>query len=242
MYKDKKILAVTPARGGSLRLPRKNIRPVLGKPLIAWTIEQAKKSGYIDRLIVSTDDEEIAKVAGSFGAEVPFLRPKELADSKAKTVDVLCHALSYFRERGMKYDYLVLLETTSPLREVEDIDRCIEILIDHPSAKSIVTVARPESAHPEFTVIRDEETGFLRKIYGTENFKAMGDRHKLLDVFFFEGTVYISKVETLLAEKTFYHDFTLGYVVPRWKSLEVDELPDLISAEALLKARLEGLF
>src|SRR5207248_658548 len=112
MYQGKRILGVVPARGGSKGLPKKNIRPLLGKPLLAWTLEQAKASQYFDRVIVSTDSVEIADIARKSGGDVPFLRPAELARDTTATIDVLVHALSYLKENGEFYDDLVLLEPT----------------------------------------------------------------------------------------------------------------------------------
>jgi CMP-N,N'-diacetyllegionaminic acid synthase len=241
MYKGKKILSLIPARGGSKGLVKKNIQLLLGKPLIGWTIEQALASPYIDKVIVSTDNEQIAEVAKSFQAEVPFMRPKELATDQAKTSDVILHALEYLKSQGLSFDYLVLLEPTSPLREVEDINKSLMTLIDNPSNKSIVSVAKLEGTHPAFNVVIDPATGCLKKMDGGTSFNSIR-RQDLLDVYFFEGTIYISEVATFLEKKTFFHESTLPYVVPRWKSLEIDELFELICAEALLQARLKGLF
>lgn len=126
MINNKKILAIIPARGGSKGLPRKNIRELAGKPLIAWTIEAGRKSKYIDRLIVSSEDFEIIEVAKKYGAEIPFVRPKHLAEDESLGLDPVFHAL---RELP-GYDIVVLLQPTSPLRLTEDIDACIEQLID----------------------------------------------------------------------------------------------------------------
>lgn len=238
MIENKRIISIIPARGGSKGVPRKNIKQLLGKPLIAWTIEEAKSSKYIDRVVVSTDDEEIAEKSKKYGAEVPFLRPEELATDDAKTIDVILHALNWLKTREDYYDFLVLLEPTSPLRDVEDIDKCIEILIDNPKAEAIVGVAKLESTHPEFNVAINDE-GFIRKSDGTTDFKVLR-RQDLEDVYFFEGSIYISEVETLKQKRTFYHKSTLGYVVPKYKSLEVDELCDFICIEALMKAKKEG--
>ena len=232
---DRKIFAIIPARGGSKGLPGKNIRTLAGKPLIAWTIEHAKSSKYIDKVVVSTDDPEIAKIAKKYGAEVPFLRPKELATDDAKTIDVILHALNWLATRDDYYDLLVLLEPTSPLRDVGDIDKCIEMLIGNPKAEAIVSVAKLESTHPEFNVVINEE-GFIRKPDGTTNFEVLR-RQDLEDVYFFEGSIYISDVEALKQKRTFYHKLTLVYVVPKYKSLEVDELCDFICIEALMKAK-----
>lgn len=236
MYKEKTILGIIPARGGSKGLPRKNLKPLCSKPLIAWTIEQALASKYLDKVIVSTEDKEIAEVSKQFGAEVPFIRPKELATDEAKSSDVIIHALNWFKKTTQKFDYLALLEPTSPLREKDDIDKCIELLIDNKVAKSIVSVSRLESAHPEFNVIIDKKNNFIRKMDGSDNFRVLR-RQDLLDVYFFDGTIYVSEAETFLKKKTFYHDRTLAYIVPRWKSFEVDEMFDLICIEAILKHR-----
>lgn len=241
MYKGKKILALIPARGGSKGLPRKNIRPLLGKPLIAWSIEHGLSSKYLDSVVVSTDDEEIASIAKKHGAQAPFLRPKELATDEATSIDVIAHAVDSLRVAGDAFDYLVLLEPTSPLREAPDIDACIERLVDAAAALAIVSVAKLEGAHPEFNVLIDKTTGYIRKVNGGADFRILR-RQELPDAYFLEGTIYMSDIGALLSRRTFYHEMTLAYVVPRWKSVEIDELTDFICAEALLKARLEGIF
>lgn len=237
MYKGKNILGLIPARGGSKGLPRKNIKPLLGKPLIAWTIEQALTSKYLDKVVVSTDDKEIADISKKYGADVPFIRPKELAKDNSMTIDVILHVLNWFEKAGQRFDYLALLEPTSPLREKDDIDKCIELLIDNKVGKSIISVSRFECVHPEFNVIIDRKSGFIKKVNGTTKFKILR-RQDLTDIYFFDGTIYISEISTLKTIKTFYHEFSIAYVVPRWKSLEIDELSDLICAEALLKFKL----
>lgn len=233
-----KIITIIPARGGSKGLLRKNIKPLLGKPMIAWTIEQAKNSKYIDRIIVSTDDKEIAKISKKYGADVPFLRHKELARDNSSTIDVIMHAIDWFEKKGDYFDMVVLLEPTSPLRDVEDIDKCVEILLDNTKAKAIVGVAKLESGHPEFNMVINKD-GFIRKLDGTTNFRVLR-RQDLKDMYFFEGSIYLSDVDTLKQKRTFYHELTLAYVVPKYKSLEVDELCDFICIEALMKAKEEG--
>jgi CMP-N-acetylneuraminic acid synthetase len=240
MYNGKRIIGLVPARGGSKGLPRKNIRQLLGKPLIAWTIEQALASSYLDKIIISTDDEEIAAVARQYGAEVPFLRPAALASDAAKSIDVITHAVQFLGDAGFHFDYLMLLEPTSPLRETEDIDACIKMLVTRDGANSIVSIAKLESGHPEFNVVIDNKTGFIKKIDGSAVFSAPR-RQDLTDVYFFDGTIYCSKIETLFSTGTFYHGSTLAYPVPKWKSIEIDDLFDLVCAEALLKARQEGI-
>lgn len=232
------IIAIIPARGGSKGIPRKNIKPLLKKPLIAWTIEQAKKSKYVNKIMVSTDDEEIAEISKKYGAEIPLLRPKELATDESPTIDAIMHAINWFEERGECFDITVLLEPTSPLRDVEDIDRCIDLLLKNKMARAIVSVAKLESAHLEFNVVINEE-GFIRKTDGSANFRVLR-RQDLEDIYFFDGSIYMSYTETLKQKRTFYHELTLGYIVPKYKSHEVDELCDLICIDALMKAKNEN--
>ena len=131
MQIDKKILALIHARGGSKGIPRKNIIPFLGKPLIVWTIEAAKQSKYIKRIIVSTEDKEIAEISRINGVEVPFIRPVHLATDEATSVDTLTHALTWLKENENYIpDFIFVLNTTSPLRAVEDIDQSIELLVN----------------------------------------------------------------------------------------------------------------
>tara|TARA_Y100001958_G_C21072302_1_gene431394 strand:+ start:9 stop:716 length:708 start_codon:yes stop_codon:yes gene_type:complete len=231
MYKKNKILSIITARGGSKGLPGKNVIKILGKPLISWTINHALNSKYIDRLIVSTDDKKIANVSKKYGADVPFMRPSHLAEDESSSIDVVLHAIDWLENNNEFYDYIILLEPTSPLRETSDIDNSLEKLINTDNAESIVSVCKPESSHPDFII--SLENGFIKKYYGK------GFSHKrrqdLDDVFYYEGTFYTSKVSTLKSKKSFYHKNTLGYEVPRWKSFEVDEEIDLKIIESILK-------
>ena len=153
MIKDKTVLAIIPARGGSKGVPLKNIRDVGGKPLIAWTIMEGKKSKYIDRLILSSEDERIINVAKKLGCEVPFTRPSSLAQDETPSIDVIVHAVQTIPE---KYDYIVLLQPTSPLRKVTDIDNCIEQCLQK-NAKACVSVTEPEKS--PFWMYKIDENG-----------------------------------------------------------------------------------
>lgn len=224
------ILAIIPARGGSKGLPGKNIRPLLGKPLIAWSIEQALASKYIDHVYVSTDSEEIADIARSYGALIPFMRPKELAKDTTSTADVLIHFLKEIEGLGKKYDHILVLEPTSPLRETQDIDQAYERLLANPEARSIVGVGVVESQHPSFCISLTNE-GFLR----SKNDFAILRRQEIEPLYYYEGSVYLSDINTFKEKKNFYHNQTLGHVFPKWKALEIDDLIDFIMAETLLK-------
>lgn len=235
------ILFIIPARGGSKGLPGKNIRPMNGKPLIGWTIETALKAAETvgGKIIVSTDDKTIADTAVAFGAEVPFLRPAHLAEDHSTSVDVVLHALDYLEERGEKFDYVCMLEATSPQRDATDLLNAFDLLFRSKYGQSIVGVCRSESGHPSFLALMDEETNLIRPYEG-EKF-VFKRRQEIDEVYFFEGSMYISKVDAFRNRKSYYHENTLGYEMPKWKSYEVDDMVDFIIIERLLKAREEGL-
>ncbi len=238
MYKGKRILGIIAARGDSKRLPGKNIKELCGKPLVAWTIEAGLKSKYIDRLITSTDGKEIAETAKKYGSDVPFMRPAELASDTANPVLALIHAVDTLEAEGDKYDILVLLQPTSPLRDSEDIDNVIRKLVDTEGAESCVCVARSEEAHPAFLVRLEGE--WLRP-YINKDMKAFR-RQDIDDLYYFEGSGYASYVRSIKKRMTFFHERTVGNLMPKWKTFEIDDLCDHIVVEALLKAKIEGVF
>lgn len=232
MLNGKTFLAIIPARGGSKGLPGKNIKELCGKPLIAWSIEAGLKSKYVDEIVVSTDSAKIAEISKQYGANVPFLRPIELASDTATTFDAIGHTIDYYKHTlHREYDYIVLLEPTSPLREVDDIDKSIEKLLAS-DMDSIVGICRTEDQNPAFLVLKNEQDSIVG--YENKDMKVLR-RQDIRDVYFFEGTIYISKTDVLLDKKTFYHESSLGYVVPKYKSLEIDDMDDFIMVEALMK-------
>lgn len=237
MYKGKKILGLIPARGGSKGLVGKNTIDIAGKPLIAWTIECAKLSHYLDDIVVSTDDTHIANVCKEYNTRVPFVRPSHLASDTASSADVVIHAIDWLKENKEEFGYICLLEPTSPLREPHDIDTAIQQLIESPDAEAIVGVSLLESGHPEFNVKIDDQ-GYISR-YGSDTKIRALRRQDLEPVYFFEGTIYISQISAFKEKKVFYHDKTLGYVVPRHKSIEIDDRFDLIMATALLEDRIK---
>lgn len=237
MYKGKSILAIIPARGGSKGLPGKNIREMCGKPLIAWSIEHAQKSKYVDDIYISTDSSEIASVAERYGAPCPELRPESLARDSAPSSEFIVYTLEKLKKEGRNYDYFILLEPTSPLRDVEDVDQSIETLIEHPESDSIVGVAMSGTIHPAFMMLVGND-GHLKPY---EDGKHVIRRQDLPKVYFFEGSIYLSKVDMYLRKKTFYHDKTLPYIVPEWKSHEVDDLVDYNIIETIMKMKIDGL-
>ena len=238
MYKGKRILAIIPARGGSKGLPGKNIRELCGKPLIAWSIEHAQKSKYVDEIFISTDSREIADVAEKYGAPCPELRPAELARDTAPSSEFIVYTLNKMKNENKPFDYFILLEPTSPLRDVEDVDKSIEMLIDNHEGESCVGVAMSGTIHPAFMVVKSEN-GFLKTLMPDDSTLR---RQDLPDVYFFEGSVYVSNVEAYLQKRNFYHDKTIPYVVPEWKSHEVDDFVDFTIIEAIMKLKLNGYF
>jgi N-acylneuraminate cytidylyltransferase/CMP-N,N'-diacetyllegionaminic acid synthase len=235
MINGKRVIAIIPARGGSKGLPGKNIKELCGKPLIAWSIEAGLASKYIDEVMVTTDSEEIARISRDFGATVPFIRPAELASDTATSFDTLKHAIDHYQnEKNETFEYVVLLEPTSPLRDKNDIDKSIEQLTTEQDAMAIVGICKTESQNPAFLVKKDNR-GFIVG-YEDKEIKVLR-RQDIKDVYFFEGSVYVSQIDALLHEKSFYHEHTIGYVVPKWKSFEIDDIDDFIMVEALLNFR-----
>lgn len=228
MIDGRKVLAVIPARGGSKGVPFKNIKEVGGKPLIAWVIEAAKKSFYIDRLILSSDDDQIIEKTLEWGCEVPFRRPAELAGDSSSTIDAILHAV----ESIPGYDIVVVLQPTSPLVEAFDIDACIKKMVVS-SAKSCVSMTEPgKSPYWMFTLdaggfiapLMDE--GFLNK-----------RRQDLPAVFIPNGAVYVAFIEWLGLSRSFYGKETVCHVMPEKRSIDIDTEMDFIILDALLKNR-----
>lgn len=223
MYEGKRILAFIPARGGSKGIPHKNITPLAGKPLIQYTIDAAKQSRYIDYVLVSTDDEEIAAVARRCGAEVPFLRPPELAADTAKTIDAVLHAIETLREAGETFDSLVLLQPTSPLRTAEDIDGAVETFYES-NRQPVVSVSEV-SDHP--ILIRTIEDGRLKPLLQTSSTVRRQDMPPFYRV---NGSIYVNPIEEI-SQTTSFNDNPIPFIVPKSHAIDIDEPIDLKIAE-----------
>ncbi len=234
MINGKKVLAIIPARGGSKGLPRKNILELLGRPLLGWPIQAARKSKYIDRVIVSTEDRAIADIALSQGAEVPFLRQEELAADTSTSMSVIEHAIRFVKSQEEFYDYCVLLEPTSPLTEEQDIDNALDKLDRNRSiADAIVGVSRVEATHPAFDV-KIAENGLIEPYMNNDSANSLR-RQDIPEVYFFDGSIYISDIAVLFEKRGFYHARTLPFVTPKWKSFEIDDIVDFICVEAIMR-------
>jgi len=222
-------IALILARGGSKGIPRKNIQVVGGKPLIAWTIEAARASRWVQRVILSTDDEEIAEIARAFGCEVPFLRPAELAQDDSTSFEACAHALRYLEKEGECPDYLVILQPTSPLRLAADIDGAVE-LISTRRAPALMGVCEA-TPHP-YLARRILEDGTLRDFYSAPETEKRRQEHP--PAYYVNGAVYVVEPATLLATGTFQPPGTLAFPMPPERSLDIDTLWDLSLADVIL--------
>jgi len=230
------ILTIIPARGGSKGVPRKNIRPLSGKPLIAYTIEAALASETVDRLVVSTDDKEIAAVSRSHGAEVPFLRPPEFATDTAKAIGVVKNMLIEMEKLdNREYPVVVYLEPPSPFRQPEDIDACVKLFMEHDPG-SVVSVHEANQFHP--ILMKKIVDGQLKPIWKVE---PEGVPRQLYEpkAYMRNGAVYVIRRENILKE-VFYGDPIIPYVMPDERSVCIDSMLDWYTAEAMARPETEA--
>ena len=225
------IIAIIPARGGSKSIPRKNIKLLAGKPLIVYTIETALKCKLLDRVIVSTDDEEIAAISKKHGAEVPFIRPRELALDTTPMLPVLQHAVSYLEQNEkLHIDIVVLLQPTAPFREASDIENCIEKLKNE-KADSVVTVCEVEH-NPYFVMMKFQDDNLV-PLLKTE--KPVTTRQDAPKVYRLNGAVYAVRRDVLMNENKILTDNTKAVIMPQERSIDLDRPLDFEFAEFLLK-------
>ena len=228
----KKVLCVIPARTGSKGLRNKNIKKLNKIPLIAWSILTAKKCKLIDEIIVSTDCPKISKIAMKYGANVPFIRPKKFATDKASSFSVLKHAIDFLKKKKNYFDYIIMLEPTSPLRNSKDVDFCIN-KIKKDNIESLVSVSRVVDQHPYFLYSINKRN--ILRPYLKKQKKLYIRRQDVSPLYYLEGSIYISKITTLLNEKTWYHKKTQAFEVEKWKSLEIDDIDDFKLAQFYLQ-------
>jgi len=224
-----KVLGLIPARGGSKGIPGKNIRLLCGKPLIQYAYEGAVASGALDRVILSTDDEDIAAVARGFGLEVPFLRPATFADDKSPMIDVAIHALNALRESGYAPDALLLLQPTSPLRRAEHIREAVRLLDGHDAVCSVVPL--PQDLCPHY-VMKIRPAGYL------DYFLPDGARYtRRQDVplaYRRDGTIFLTRVEVILEQRSFYGQRCVPLLLRPEESHNIDNADEWAEAERLL--------
>lgn len=228
------VLGVIPARSGSKGVPEKNIKKLLDKPLIAYTIEAAGASHVLDDVIVSTDSKKIAEVARRFGARVPFMRPESLAADETRTADVLMHAIEEYEHRSRtKVDVVVTLQPTQPLRTASDIDGTVKLLGDNPGAESVITCYEVGHAHPYFMYI--PSNGYMKPLMSGAGRPAL--RQQMPKVYVRNGAVYATRRRLLVEEGKITEERPLVHIMPKERSFNIDDRFDFELCEAFLKYR-----
>jgi N-acylneuraminate cytidylyltransferase len=230
MYDNNTILAIITARGGSKGIPRKNIKLLSGKPLICWTIEAARQSKYIDRLILSSEDAEIIRIAQQAHCEAPFVRPKELAEDTSSSIDVIMHALDHLEQQ---YDYILLLQPTSPFRTVKDIDamitKCFQV-----NAGMMVSISKIKK-HPSFLYQLDGI--YLKSFLAT---KTQLRRQDMPPTYEHNGAMYLAQTDLFRKVKSFNIPECAGFEMFGRGNIDIDEQDDFDYAEYLLNKDLKN--
>lgn len=227
MIAGERALGLIPARGGSKGIPGKNTRPLAGKPLIAWTIEAARRSRWLDQVVLTSDSSEIQDVARAFGCDVPFTRPAALAADETPGIDPVLHALDVL---GDGFGWVVLLQPTSPLRTEADIDGAIDLCLGMGAPACVSVTPTPHS--PYWTFLIDDQAR-MRPVVDLPGAR----RQDLPATFLLNGAVYVSRVAPLRAARSFLQPETVGYVMPSERSIDIDTPLDLKLAELLLTER-----
>lgn len=226
-----KILGIIPARGGSKGVPKKNIKLLNGKPLIAYTIEAARRAKSLSHVIISTESSEIARIAKRFGAKVPFFRPKKLANDTATTLSVLQHALKeYERISGKKFSHVLLLQPTTPLRTPQDIDQAVRLMAKKRSKDALISCYNGEGVHPR--IMYTARSGRNELFVAAP--KEMTRRQNFERVYVRNGAIYLIPRELLLKGQMIGKN-PLIMEMPRWRSINIDNPEDFELARIILK-------
>lgn len=226
-----KVLALVNARGGSKGLPRKNVRPLLGKPLIAWSIEAGLAAARVTSLVASTDDPEIAEVARRHGARVPFMRPSELATDEALQIDAIRHAVGFLEAQGESYDVVLILQPTSPLRRSEDVDGALALL-ETSGADSVISVCDVDGRHP-LSWYHAGAGGVLSPLLA---FDPRGvQRQDFGAMLWRNGAIYAMRRGVVMEGNSLYGTKTVGYPMPEERSFNIDSPFDWRVTEGYLR-------
>jgi YrbI family 3-deoxy-D-manno-octulosonate 8-phosphate phosphatase len=236
MVEKPEVLAIIPARGGSKGIPRKNIKLFAGAPLLAWSIQAAKDANMVTRVIVSTDDEEIAQVAREWGAEVPFLRPAELAEDSSPDLPLFLHALNWLKvNEGYEPDLLVQLRPTSPIRPIGLVDEAVETILAHPEADCVRGIV-PSGQNPYKMWRLDESSGQMQPLLGvtgiTEPYNAA--RQSLPKTYWQTGHIDVIRTSSLLEKKSLTGDLILPVMIDPRYTVDIDQPTDWPKYEALV--------
>lgn len=232
-----RVLGLIPARGGSKGVPRKNVRPLGGRPLLAYTADAAKASSRLTEIVLSTDDEEIAQVGRALGLDVPFLRPAELARDETPTLPVVVHALEWLEEHGRRFDAVCLLQPTNPFRRAEDIDGCIALFEERRADAAVSVLPVPHEYNPHWVYLRCDD-GCIHLAMGAMN--PIPRRQDLPPAYHREGSVYVTRRDVVLDQNSLYGRFVVGYEMDPRRSVNVDSRDDWDRAESLLAAEVES--
>jgi CMP-N-acetylneuraminic acid synthetase len=233
-----RVLAIITARGGSKGIPRKNIRLLAGKPLLQYTAEAALAAKQLERVILSTEDEEIAQVGKICGLEVPFLRPPELARDDTPTLPVLQHAVNALEKTGARFDAICLLQPTAPLRQSKDIDACINLLAETGADSAVTVLSVPAEHNPHWVYFQDDK-GFLRLSTGEDS--PIPRRQLLPPAFHREGSVYVTRRDVLMEQNSLYGSKVAGFPIDPDRSVNIDTMEDWARAESIIREKKNSL-
>ncbi len=228
-------LAIIPARGGSKRIPRKNVRLFHGKPMIAYSIEAALNSGCFDRVIVSTDDEEIAEIARQYGAQTPFIRPAEISNDHATTMDVIHHALTWCESNGDDIDHVCCIYATAPFVAASDLKQGYEKLVNSGTVEFVFSAAT--YSFPIQRAIKLSENGSV-SMFSPEN--EMVRSQDLQEAYHDAGQFYWGKKEAFMTKKAIFSEHSRVVLLPRHRVQDIDTLEDWVFAEALFSLSKES--
>jgi CMP-N,N'-diacetyllegionaminic acid synthase len=235
MYNDYKVLCIIPARSGSKGISGKNIKLLCGKPLITYSIQQALNTNIIDRTIVSTDNKKIAEISRNCGADVPFTRPSHLATDEASTLDVLLHTIEWCKNNeNLYYDIILLLHANTPLRSIEDIQKCIEIMVNQ-NADNVFSVT-PASNNPYFNMVEINEKDQVTLIKDG----SFQNRQSAPSVYDMNSSIYAWWTDMLTEAKSIFSPKTRIHIMPRERSIDIDEPIDFRIAEMIMKDHIKS--
>lgn len=224
-----KILTIIPARGGSKGVPRKNIKLLHGKPLVAYSIETGLRCPFLTKVIVSTEDEEIASISKAAGADVPFLRPIALASDESPTIDLIIHALEFFKEKNITYDAVCLLQPTVPFRNQNDLNTAIEKFINRDADCLFSARKVPHIYNPHWVFEQDKESGFLKTTISDE--LRISRRQDLPETYHRDGSIYLTKTEIILNQRSLYGQKIIHHEMSQSPNINIDTLSDWEAAE-----------
>ena len=220
-----KFTAIIPAREGSKGIPGKNLKLLCGKPLIQWTIEIAIKSPFIDKIIVSTESVQIAKIAKDLGAEVPFLRPKNLAEDSSKIIDVII----YYLKKLPKIDNFILMQPTSPIRELIDIKNLVDLEKRYKTHSVATVVEHKKHPYLMYSITNDMKLKAYLECSNSSN------RQSYPNVYLLNGSLYLSKRSFILENKTLVNENTIASIMPPDRSIDIDNMQDWQQAASIIK-------